>query len=224
MRSFAAFLLPVLVAAAPALDLGGPGGPGIGPDGAGDKPDPSQIQIVSSSWSGNGCPPNSVTTTTSVDKTVVTFGFTEFQTFIGPGFNPKEKNKNCQLHLQLKYPTGFQFAVLDSTYHGWAELDKGVTGTFSSQYYFSQSADQTTTTTTRIEGGGVWEMGQPYTKTDAIPTTAYIYSPCGANGILNINNRIALQSNNASARGLITNDDATIALTQQVHLNWRPCK
>lgn len=156
----------------------------------------------------------------------MTFGFDQFQTYIGPGVSPTLKSKNCQLHLTLKYPSGFQFAVLDSTYHGYAQLEPGVTGTFYSTYYFSQDAQATTTTQTSIQGGGVWAGGQVYTKNDKIPTASYIWSPCGANGILNINNRIALTSTNSTASGEVTNDDATIGLGQQlnVKLNWRQCK
>jgi hypothetical protein len=122
-----------------------------------------------------------------------------------------------------QYPGGFQFAVVESTYHGYALLEEGVTGTFFSTYYFSQDAKATTTTQTTITGGGIWAAGQVYTKSDKIPTASYIYSPCGASGILNINNRIALTSTNPNAFGMITDDDATIAFTQQLNIAWRRC-
>ncbi|KAK0612404.1 hypothetical protein B0T17DRAFT_593403 [Bombardia bombarda] len=215
MRSFA-FLLPALAAASP---LGQ-----VSPDGWSDSPDPSQIQVVSASFSGNGCPQGSVSTSISPDKTVITFGFDRFQTYIGPGYSPTDKTKNCQLHLNLKYPGGFQFSVVESTYHGYAQLEKGITGTFYSTYYFSQDAAATTTTQTSIAGGGIWANGQVYTKADKIPTASYIYSPCGASGILNVNNRIALTTTNATALGEITDDDATVAFTQQLNINWKVCK
>lgn len=63
--------------------------------------------------------------------------------YTGPGTTPSDKSKNCQLHLNLKYPGGFQFAVVESTYHGYAQLEEGVTGTFYSTYYFSQDAAAT---------------------------------------------------------------------------------
>ncbi|KAK3331215.1 hypothetical protein B0H66DRAFT_92987 [Apodospora peruviana] len=215
MRS-ALFFLPALVAASPLGQI-------ASPDGWADGPDPKQIQIVSVSFSGNGCPQGSVSTSISPDKTVITFGFDRFQTYIGPGFSAAEKSKNCQLHLNLKYPGGFQFSVVESTYHGYAQLDPGVTGTFYSTYYFSQDASATTTTQTSISGGGIWAQGQVYTKADKIPTASYIFSPCGASGILNVNNRIALTSSNTTATGEVTDDDATVAFTQQVNLNWRTC-
>jgi len=209
MRSLAALLLPALIAANPIAQT--------------TSPDPDEITIASVSFSGDGCPDGSVSTSISTDKTVVTFGFDDFQTYIGPGTTVTEHTLNCQLHLSLDYPGGFQFAVVDSTYHGYAQLDANVTGTFFSTYYFSEDAAATTTTETVITGGGVWEEGQVYTKTDTVPTASYVFSPCGTNGILNINNRIALTSTNSSASGEITDDDATVAFTQQVHFNWVTC-
>ena len=53
----AAFLLPLLAVATPVPQ-------------SGTAPDPSQITILDSSYSGNGCPQGSVSTSTSPDKTV----------------------------------------------------------------------------------------------------------------------------------------------------------
>lgn len=214
MRSFAALALPALVAASPALN----------PNAVSDLPDPKEIQIVSATWSGNGCPANTVSTSISPDRTVITFGFDAFQTQIGPNVARSDNTKNCQLHLNLKYPGGFQYAVAESTYHGFALLESGITGTFLSTYYFSQDAGATTTTRTTITGGGIWAEGQVYTKADSVPTASIIYSPCGATGILNINNRISLTSSNSKAYGTISDDDATIAFTQQLNLSWKSCK
>ena len=72
-------------------------------------------------------------------------------------------------------------------------------------------------------GGGDLINGQVYTKQDSVETTAVVWSPCGTNGILNVNNRISLRSSNSSASGELSNDDATIAFTQQVHVSWQPC-
>jgi hypothetical protein len=58
-----AFLLPALAAASPV-------GPVVGNDGWADAPDPSDIQIVAATFSGNGCPQGTVSTNISPDKTV----------------------------------------------------------------------------------------------------------------------------------------------------------
>jgi hypothetical protein len=136
---------------------------------------------------------------------------------------PTDRSKNCQLHLNLKYPGGFQYAVVDATYHGWARLDEGVTGTFITTYFFSQDAGKTQTTRMSAVGGGALINGQVYTKQDSVETTATIWSPCGQNGILNINNRISLTNKKPDQAGEMSNDDATVAFTQQLHVAWRKC-
>lgn len=104
-------------------------------------------------------------------------------------------------------------------YHGYAELDSSVTGTFFSTYYFSENAADTTTTQTSIKGGGVWANGQVYTKEDIVPSEHYVRSRCGGDSsILNINNRISLTSTDSNGSGLMTDDDATVAFTHQIHL------
>ncbi|KAH8719513.1 hypothetical protein GQ44DRAFT_658927 [Phaeosphaeriaceae sp. PMI808] len=146
-----------------------------------------------------------------------------FTTYIGPTVPATQKSKNCQLHLNLKYPGGFQYAVVDATYHGWARLDEGVTGSFITSYYFSQDAGKTQSTRSSFVGGGALVNGQIYTKQDTVETTATIWSPCGSNGILNINNRISLTSKTKEGTGELSTDDATVAFTQQVHVSWRKC-
>ncbi|KAL2105971.1 hypothetical protein VUR80DRAFT_7490 [Thermomyces stellatus] len=211
-------LAPALAAAAPALNTEN--------KSKRDLPDPSEIQILSATWSGNGCPENTVSTNISPDRTVITFGFDAFQTYIGPGVPVQERNKNCAIHLTLQYPGGYQFALVDTTYHGFALLEEGIVGDFVSTYFFSQDADALSITRTTIEGGGLWADGQVYTRRDEVPTASMIYSPCGAEGILNINNRIQLRNtgDNPDAYGSITDDDATVAFTQQLNINWRKCE
>lgn len=79
-------------------------------------------------------------------------------------------------------------------------------------------------TRTTIDGGGVWAQGQVYTQKDAVPAADVVRSPCdGRTAQLNINNRVLLTSSNSKAAGMISNDDQTLALTQQIHIDWFEC-
>jgi len=182
---------------------------------------PDRIQIRSATYSGSGCKQGTVSTTISPDRSVITFGFDEFQATIG-GANQQDQQKNCQIHLDLTYPGGFQMSVLDATYHGYARLDAGVRANFISSYYFSQDAGSTAMTRSTIQGPE-FVNGKTYTKKDSLQTSSTVWSPCGANGILNVNNRIALTSNVSGAKGEVTNDDATFKFTQTVRVSWRRC-
>jgi len=182
---------------------------------------PQQVTIEKTGYSGNGCPAGSVSTVLSPDKTIVTFGFDSFQAVQGNGANPADKQKNCQLHLGLRYPGGYQLSIAQATYHGYVRLDPGVTANFISSYYFSQAAEKTAMTRTTLSGPE-YLNGKTYTKADSIQNESMIWGPCGANGILNINNRIAL-TGPANRAGEISNDDATIKFEQKLRIQWRRC-
>ncbi len=181
-----------------------------------------EITINRASTSGSGCPRREVSCDISSNRTVVTLGFDEFQTYIGRGRNATDRDKSCEIHLSLKYPGGYTFAVVDVTYHGFAQLDSSVTGTFSSTYEF-QSGNRTTTRAD-ITGGGEFESGQVYTKHDQIPTSNFVWSPCGGNENMVIRTRINLSSSKPSASGSTSDDDTTIAFTQLVHIGWQTCR
>jgi hypothetical protein len=187
-----------------------------------DASAPGQVTIEQTSYSGNGCPQGTVSTLLSPDKSVVTFGFDSFQATIGPGSSQVDHQKNCQLHLGLRYPQGFQLSVMTATYHGYVRLDPGVTANFISSYYFSQDAWNTGSFRTTLQGPE-YTNGKTYTKNDSLETSSVVWSPCGANGILNVNSRIALTSRDQNAAGELSNDDATIKFQQKLFLQWRRC-
>ncbi len=62
-----------------------------------------------------------------------------------------------------------------------------------------------------------------YTKDDSIKSASVVWSPCGANGTLNVNNPISLTVNSPNATGELLDDDAAIAFTQQLNLQWATC-
>ncbi len=120
-----------------------------------DTPPPAdEITINRASTSGSGCPRRAVSCDISPDRTVVTLGFDEFQTYIGRGRNAGDREKDCDIHLSLRYPSGYTFAVVDATYHGFAQLDSGVTGSMSSTYSFQSGNTAPTTTNANLTGGG----------------------------------------------------------------------
>jgi hypothetical protein len=107
---------------------------------------------------------------------VITYGFDAFQTYIGPGTTAADKSKNCQLHLNLVYPGGFQYAVVDATYHGWARLDEGVTGSFITTYYFSQDAGKTVRSNLSPLSNNLELTQLPNSKPRALPSLAAVPS------------------------------------------------
>lgn len=52
-----------------------------------------------------------------------------------------------------------------------------------------------------------------------------MWSLCGSGrGNLNLENRLSLHSNNKSAEGEVSKDDATFAFQHKLDINWRKCE
>jgi hypothetical protein len=160
----------------------------------------------------------------SDDRTIMTLIFDEYVASIGPGVDITNNRKNCQLNINLRYPSGFQYSIFSADYRGYAYLEEGVTGTQKSTYYFSGQTDQVfippnsfplshfpphpltqpsqTSTTTNWAG----PLDSDYLLHDEADSTSVVWSPCGANGALNINSQLRLTSTDPEASGTVTND------------------
>ncbi|GAB1309914.1 hypothetical protein MFIFM68171_00124 [Madurella fahalii] len=202
MKLTASILLPLVVAA--------------------QLPGRGTVRVEEMVYSGNGCPQGSVSVSMSPDADALTIGYDYFHVHIGPGYSPTEKTKDCVIQLTVRNPSGTQFAITDSTYHGYASLDEGLTKIIHSTYTFTTGAyDAVIDTQLAIEGGGIWAPGQLFTATKPIPEASWIWSPCGNSSILATRERVTLQSKSAGASH--SEDDASVPFTHQLGLKWRAC-
>jgi hypothetical protein len=225
-------LFPILALAATALALpaagvgpvltvpaiGAPATPAATPTPKPQAPDPSKVTINSISYGGTGCPQGSVGSFISDDRLTFTIIFDSFVASIGPGIPITSSRLNCQLNINLQYPSGFQYSVLGTEFRGYAGLDAGVTGVQSANYYFSGSAAQASTSTT-FTGPTTGD----YLISDNIPFTSTIWSPCGAALPLNVNSQVRLTSTNPQATGLMTEDSIDGKVTFIVGVQWQSC-
>jgi len=180
-------------------------------------PDPSTVYIKSISYGGSGCPQNSVGQFISDDRHTFTLIFDDMVASIGKGVAVTENRKNCQVNLNLQYPSGFQYSILDTTFRGYADLAKGVTGTQSATYYFSGSNTQATATQP-FTG----PYTQDYATPEEIPFASVVWAPCGQALPLNINTQVRLSGGNG-ASGLLTQDSLDGKITFVVGIQWRKC-
>ena len=135
MRHTTAFLaLAALVVSAPA--------PVPRPMPQADKPSGHEVEITAVTYGGTGCPDKTVQGLLSDDRTTITLSFDQYTVQSGPSIPATERRKFCQLQLKLKYPSGFQYSIFGADYRGYASLEKGVTGTAQSTYYFSGQQNQ----------------------------------------------------------------------------------
>jgi len=182
-------------------------------------PNPSQVTINSISYGGTGCPQGSVGSFISADRLTFTLIFDSFVASIGPGVPVTSSRTNCQLNINLQYPSGFQYSVLGTDFRGYSYLEAGVTGVQSANYYFSGSSAQAATTTS-FKG----PLDGDYLISDKIPFTSTIWSPCGASLPLNVNSQVRLTSTKANASGLMTQDSIDGKVTFVVGVQWQACK
>jgi hypothetical protein len=62
-----------------------------------------------------------------------------------------------------------------------------------------------------------------YLEHDEIENASLVWSPCGAQGMLNINSQVLLTSPNHNAQGMLTVDSIDTKFTQILHIQWRKC-
>jgi len=216
--------LAATVLAAPAADspvLTVPAAPPSAPPAAtssASAPNPSLVTINSISYGGTGCPQGSVGSFISADRLTFTLIFDSFVASIGPGVPVTSSRINCQLNINLQYPSGFQYSVLGTDFRGYVGIDAGVTGVQTANYYFSGSQTQATTTST-FKG----PMSGDYLISDKIPFTSTIWSPCGAALPLNVNSQVRLTSTNTKSSGLMTQDSIDGKVTFVVGVQWQAC-
>jgi hypothetical protein len=207
------FALVPLAAAAPTLNT----------IQTGEAPPAGQVKIRGVSYGGTGCPQGTVGALISSDQSTMTLIFDSYVASLGPGVAVTENRKNCQLAVDIQYPGGFQYSILSADYRGYASIEKGITGTLKSTYYFSGQQAQSTT-----EQSFVGPINGDYLKSDKAESTSTVMSPCGASGILNINSQVRLVSTLPSTSpnkpsGVLTNDSTDLKFTQVVSVQWQKC-
>lgn len=76
---------------------------------------------------------------------------------------------------------------------------------------------------TSTEYDFVGSVDGDYLKYNTADSTPVIRSPCGAEGMLNINSQVRLTSTNSSSSSLLTTDSPYAKSTQIVYVNWQTC-
>ncbi|KAK3395177.1 hypothetical protein B0H63DRAFT_64804 [Podospora didyma] len=182
-------------------------------------PSGHEVEIVGIAFAGSGCPAGSVSGQLSSDLTTLTLLYTSFIAQSGKDIPATNYRKNCQLNVKLHYPSGWQFSVFKADYRGYAYLPKGDTGTCKATYYFSGDSRQVSSTMT-IKG----PYDDNYIKTDQFGTESTVWSPCGVEGLLNINSEVRITPFDSGHLALLTVDSTDLKFKQIHYLQWQTCK
>jgi hypothetical protein len=181
-------------------------------------PSGHEVQITGIAFAGSGCPAGSVSGQLSTDLTTLTLLYTSFVAQSGKNIPASSYRKNCQLNVKLQYPSGWQFSVFKADYRGYAQIPAGDTGTCKATYYFSGDSTQVSSTMT-IKG----PYDDNYLKTDQFGVTSTVWSPCGLEGLLNINSEVRLSPSDSTKSGQLTVDSTDLRFKQIHYLQWQKC-
>ncbi|KAF9738838.1 secreted protein [Paraphaeosphaeria minitans] len=212
-KSLLLLLLPTLALAAPApLPI---------PQ---DKPSGHEVEITAVTYGGTGCPDKTVQGLLSDDKTTITLSFDQYTVQSGPNIPATERRKFCQLQLKLN--------VFGADYRGYASLEKDVTGTAQSTYYFSGQQNQNSghppsranTPQTVIPTNFKGPMEGNYLKHDEIDAGSTVWSPCGEQGMLNIKSEVRIVPFTAKGLNLLTVDTVDAKFSQKYYVQWQRCE
>lgn len=189
------------------------------PTPQGGGPSGHDVTIEGIAFAGSGCPAGSVAGQISSDLTTLTLLYDSFVAQAGQSIPPSQYRKNCQLNVKLRYPSGWQFSVFKADYRGYAQIPAGDTGTCKATYYFSGDSKQISSTAI-IRG----PYDDNYIKTDQFGVESTVWSPCGQEGLLNINSEVRLSPPDATKPALLTVDSTDLKFTQIHYLQWQTCK
>ncbi|WP_437840617.1 DUF4360 domain-containing protein [Sorangium sp. So ce1153] len=175
-------------------------------------------RIEAFTYAGSGCPVGSAAGVISPDQKALTIIFDQFEAQAGPGAARGANRSFCQLAVDLRFEPGWQVAVFDATYRGFADLEPSVQGLHETSYYFSGSP--------LTSGPVTWSMIGPFTnnfsRTDSFATT--VWSECGTVRPLNIKTSLYVTNRLAPARsGVLTNDTTDVQVQIEYGLTYRRC-
>lgn len=175
-------------------------------------------RIEGFTYAGSGCPIGSAAGVISPDQKALTVIFDQFEAQAGPGTSRSANRAFCQLAVDLRFDPGWQVALFDATYRGFADLEAGVQAMHETSYYFSGSP--------LTSGPLTWNMVGPFTdnfsRTDSFATT--VWSECGTVRPLNIKTNLYVTNRFAPSRaGVVTNDTTDVQVRIEYALMFRRC-
>ncbi len=180
-------------------------------------PNPDEVYVNSISYAGSGCPAGTVANVLADDAKAFTLLFDSYVAEGGPGIPLSAGRKNCQIAVDLRFPQGWSYTIVDVDYRGYAKVDAGALGTQKTTYYF---AGQTGSASMKTDFPGPY--AKDYQIRNSLGLAAAVFSPCGVNRALNLNTQVRVQTS-GSQRALMTLDSIDGQVTHQYGLQWQLC-
>lgn len=168
---------------------------------------------------GTGCPAGTWNVNIDPSGQTFTLTFSSYDISLSPG--QALAVRDCQIGINLHSPQGLSYSIAQFFYSGYAFLDSpGMSARQTAHYYFQGNPIEAEKGNTSLSG----PVDQEYTYQDNVPIADLVWSPCGAQRLLNVSTRI-LEMNNPQKTG--TGYMNTLAvdgnITLRFKLSWRSC-
>ena len=178
------------------------------------KPDSFAIEKID--YSGEGCPPGSVSASTTSDAGAFIVLFSQMYAQAAPNVGSAAAKQKCQLHLQLAVPKGWSYALTAVDFRGFAALDESIDASEESTYHMSGESPETTAA---FRWHGAFE--DEFAVEDIGAHAPPYWSRCGGGKNLMITTTIAVDASaNRAGSGLLELDDVD---GQLFHVAWQAC-
>ncbi|KAK3903489.1 hypothetical protein C8A05DRAFT_43273 [Staphylotrichum tortipilum] len=175
-------------------------------------PGPNEVKIVNVTAIGSGCPAGHAYVNVDATGTVFDVAFDQYIVTAGPGTNPANTRKNCRISINLSFPGGYQFSIIETRFTGYASLAEGQTGTCRAGYTFSGDSSQEVVFQKNI----LAPYEDNYNMIAGVGVESF--SRCGLAAILNVNSEIRIQPLSTPYLGTMT-----VRPPQTVKVMWRRC-
>ncbi|SPO00607.1 uncharacterized protein DNG_03356 [Cephalotrichum gorgonifer] len=213
MKSFFSLLLAGLVSAAPAVTPVERGLASVeARDNSIEARQATRVQFTSITASGAGCPSGTWSTVISPGQDVGTIAFNQYSVVT-------TTSRACTVTIRLTYPGGCTYGNFEGTTHGFALVDSGVSGSYSTSY--TSTTGNNANPPNSVFSGPSWAGGNTFTKSDVAPAKVVNRSPNNAQVTVTVNTSLGLSRANG---GAITTNDITFRITNQSrNSNWQTC-
>lgn len=178
------------------------------------------VTIKAISYTGSGCPADSVALNIAPDAKAFTLLFDSFYIEAEPSTksNTSIASTFCDVALTLLAPAGWQVALLSVDYRGFADLAEGDTAVILSSMRFTGSST-TTAFTSRIDGA----LSDNFQTRDEILLKTAQWSDCnGVEKVLNVGISATVRATTDMVAS-VSLDSADGELSYKSGLVWRRC-
>ncbi|KAK5651895.1 hypothetical protein OQA88_11554 [Cercophora sp. LCS_1] len=176
-------------------------------------PSADNVKILGITATGTGCPPGHAQVNVDATGTIFDVAFDSYVVSVGPGNLPADARKNCRVSINLQFPVGYQFSIIETRFQGYASLAAGQTGVCRAGYTFAGDSSQEVV----FQKNLVSPYEDNYSMLAGVGVESF--TQCGKNtAILNVNSEVRINPVTSPNKGLMT-----VSAPIKMKIEWRRC-